>query len=264
VQNAFNDEDVLNTLQSFSPPPTLNMDDAVDEYLEENKDVTSPGELDWDPRPKQISSIRESIEATISKQWDLFESSRKISIDSISPKVSLIEVKKALIPYVKKGWFVSISFPCSKNNDRMNTYEADLSFVTTNTYGKKDQTENIFIRMYPRHPVKKKYISKTVKPGSFFGIPSLIGIVAASVFVAMTFSAWFIIAGVFLALIAMFFMSMVAGEKFVIKRRNSASRKIGPLLWQDSIEGYKTAHKTITRNDRIKEVVENRVLLLPE
>lgn len=264
VHNAFEFEDQDDVMLSISPPPTLNMDDAVDQYLEENKNVTSPGELDWDVRPEHVSTIRSAIEETIKKQWDIFESSRVIEVSKVTSNMSLIEIKKALIPYVKKGWFVTISLPCSKNNDRMNTYEADLSFVTTNNYGKKDQFENIFIRMYPRLPVKKKYVSTTIKPGTFFGIPGLISIIAASVFVAVTFSAWFIIAGVFLALVTLFFMTMVSGERFVMKRRNIASKKNGPLLWQDSIEGYKTAHKTITKNDRIKEVVENRVLLLPE
>ncbi len=114
-------------------------DHAVDIYLEENKDITSPGSLDWDTRSAHVSIIRNVIEETIKKQWDIFESSRVIDISKVTANKSLIEIKKALIPYVKKGWFVTISFPCSKNNNIMNTYEADSLFVSTNNYGKKDQ-----------------------------------------------------------------------------------------------------------------------------
>lgn len=264
VHNAFQFEDTSEVVKSFTPPPTLDMEDAVDEYLAEDKNVTSPGELDWDARPEHIKNMRSAIEKTISKQWDIFETSRVLEISSVTPRISLIEVKKALIPYVKKGWFVTLSIPCSKNNDRMNTYEADMSFVTTNNYGKKDQFENIFIRMYPRTPIKKKYVSKMIKPGTFFGIPGLISIIAASIFVVIMFSAWFLIAGIALSLASLFFMTMMSGERYVMRRKVKATKKNGPLLWQDSIEGYKTAHKTITKDDRIKEVIENRVLLLSE
>ncbi len=116
--------------------------------------------------------------------------------------------------------------------------------------------------MYPRLPIKKKYISNTIKPVAFFGIPGLVSIISVFSFFTVTFSSWFIIAGAFLSLVILLLIIIVSDEIFV--RRNIASKKNGPLLWKDNIEGYKTAHKTITKNDRIKKVVENRVLLFPE
>lgn len=264
MQNVFDDDTVLNTLNSFTPKAP-DLEDAIDEYFEDHKDVTAPSELDWDLRPECVSDIRKAIEAKISKKWEVFESSRTISIDNVKKgDASLVEVKKAIIPYVKKGWFVTMSLPCHKDKNRMNTYEADISFITTNNYGKKDQSENIFLRMYPKIPIKKKYISRVIRPDLFFGTPMTLFSIAVSILLIKMFSLWFIFAAVALGVASLLFVTIMAGERMHMRKKQGHSKKYGPLLWRDNIEGYKTEHKMISRLDRVKEVVDNRVLSLAE
>ena len=255
---AFDENDSTALGMSLDP---LSDEAALNEFLTPEDDgVTAPSEVDFERREEVIKDIRGAIENLIKAKWDSFEYSRLLDASNLNSRPTLAEIKRALIPYVRKGWYVTVAFTSPNNENILLTYEANGEFLTSSKYGRRDNQERTFIRLYPKTPETIPYMTNIVDGGKFFGIPAVIGIIAATAICSWLFSPFVVIGGVVLTCAAAAIGIQFSGEYFTLKRKSKANKKIGPLLWMDDIQGYRTSHKTVTRDERIKQVVKTRVL----
>lgn len=245
-----------------SSPSLVNLsnEDALKEYFGENiSEVTSPSQINYDKREDIINEIRSKIEKLINDKWDIFEYSRLFDTKSLKDTPTIEEVKRALMPYVSKGWYATISFISPKKENLLLTYEANFSFLSSSKFVNRDYQDRIFVRLYPKTPVRMPYIKKAVLGDRLFAIP-IIGILAATVVATWIFSALFVVAGISIGAIAVFLLFQMGGKYVALSRKNKPSDKLGPLLWMDDVQGYKTEHISVTREERIKQVIKTRVL----
>ena len=251
------EEELIETPYGIDPKAASS---AIDEYLKEEDGVTSPSSVVIDKTNEAVEAIRKSIEKLIKPKWNASESNRLLDCSTLSDRYSLKDIKTALIPYVRKGWFVTVTLPDMDRRSVMLTYEANTEFVTTGKWGNSEQNRDIYIRLYPNQPVRTPYVGKIFDPAKLFGpigISLSLGLaVAVGIFVAPLFS----ITGIILATAIAFFIATYSGGYASMKMKSGAKKKLGPLLFIDDIREYKTTHKTVTRDNRIQEALQSRVL----
>lgn len=233
---------------------------VLDEFLKEQySSATSPSQINYEKREKVVDEIRSQIEKLIKDRWDIFEYSRLFDTNSLDKAPTFEEIKIALAPYVAKGWYATISFISPKNENIMLTYEANSLFLTSKKFINRSFQERVFVRMYPRVPIKIPYIGNVIFSNKLFGILQ-IGAICSTALLSWLISPLFAIAGALIFAIITGMNFYFGKSHFAIIRKKIAGDKFGPLLWADNIQGYRTSHKTVTRDERIKEVIKNRVL----
>lgn len=230
---------------------------------EEALSITTPSKIIRDDQKESVAEIRKFIEDLVSKPWDRLEGSRPISVSdkmslTLGRKVSLLEIKRALYPYIHSGWFITVSLPHSSKEDVFLTYEANTLFVSSSKFGNNDQSEDIYIRFYPDQPVNVMYATSVKRLGTIT-IPLIaIGIItslAASIAFHFAFLGLTVLASILMSLLC-----LAAPIPVVLKRSRSKSKKYGPLLWVDYVKRFESETQVVTKKQRIQEVVKNNIL----
>lgn len=221
--------------------------------------VTAPGDLEWDARKESIDRLTEKIEDKISGKWDLYEASRAFELSDYRD-FTLGEMKRALAPYYKKGWFITISLPDPQNEDIMLTYHVNADFITNSKLGSRSQDKNIHVRFYAREPETPQYMKGVVDLGKALFISGIAATALSAVALAMfSHPIW---AAISIGVLAPVFLvpAIRFTGRYVSLSKHKKAGANGPLLWVDDVQSYKTSNKTRFREDRIEEVVKYRVL----